>query len=76
MKKMTKNFKIEGLDCANCARVLEDEISKINGVLEVNINFMMQTMYLEYDENLGDEVIKKVKKVIKDEEPDVVLEEM
>lgn len=73
---MIKNFKIEGLDCANCARVLEDEISKINGVLEVNINFMMQTMYLKYDENLGEEIINKVKKVIKDEEPDVEVEEI
>lgn len=73
---MIKNFKIEGLDCANCARVLEDEISKIEGVKEVSINFMMQTMYLEYDENLGEEIIKKVKKVIKDEEPDVEVEEI
>lgn len=73
---MNKNFKIEGLDCANCARVLEEEISKIDGVKEVSINFMLQKMNLLCDKNRCDEIVKKVKKVIKDEEPDVLLEEI
>ncbi len=73
---MKSNFKIEGLDCANCAAELERTIGKIEGVKQVNINFMMQRMELEYDENNKAEIIKKVKKVIKKEEPDVEIEEI
>ncbi len=73
---MKSNFKIEGLDCANCALELERAIGKIEGVKQVNINFMMQRMSLEYDENNKEEIIKKVKKVIKKEEPDVEIEEI
>ncbi len=71
---MKSNFKIEGLDCANCAIELERKIGKIEGVKEVNINFMMQRMTLEYDENNKEKIIKKVKKAIKKEEPDVEVE--
>ncbi len=73
---MKSNFKIEGLDCANCAAELERAIKKLDGVKEVNINFMMERMELELDENNKDEIIKKVKKVIKKEEPDVEIKEI
>ncbi len=73
---MKSNFKVEGLDCANCAAELERAIGKIEGVKQVNINFMMQRMELEYDENNKEEIIKKVKKVIKKEEPDVEIGEV
>ena len=73
---MKSNYKVEGLDCANCASKLEISIGKIKGVKKVNINFMMQRMEIEYDENNKDEIIKEVKKVIKKEEPDVSLEEI
>lgn len=71
-----KRYNIIGLDCANCAAELERSIAKIDGVKEVSINFMMQRMELLYDENNDEDVIKKVKKVIRKEEPDVELEEM
>ncbi len=73
---MKSNFSVEGLDCANCAAELERVIGKIEGVKQVNINFMMQRMELEYDENNKDELIKKVKKIIKKEEPDVEIKEI
>ncbi len=74
--KLRSNFKVDGLDCANCAAELERAIGKIEGVKQVNINFMMQRMELEYDENNKEDIIKKVKKVIKKEEPDVEIEEI
>lgn len=73
---MKSKFKIKGLDCANCALELEREIEKIEGIMSVNIGFMTERMELEYDENEKDEILSKVKKVIKREEPDVELEEM
>jgi len=43
------NFKISGLDCANCARELEEEISKVAGVKEVTVDFMAQKVYVDCD---------------------------
>lgn len=37
---MIKKYKIEGLDCANCARELEEELNKIDGVNSATVDFM------------------------------------
>ena len=73
---MKSKFKIQGLDCANCAARLEREIQEVDGVESVNINFMTEKMVVEYDENNGEELIKKIIKFIKKEEPDVTLTEI
>ena len=73
---MNSKFKIKGLDCANCASELERAIQKIDGVESANISFMAERMELVYDENNEDEIIKKVKKIIKREEPDVTIEKI
>ena len=73
---MKYNFKIKGIDCANCAAELERAIQKIDGIDNVTINFMMEKMVLEFDENIKEEVIEKIKKVIKKEEPDCTIKEI
>lgn len=73
---MNSKFKVKGLDCANCVAELERAIQKIEGIKKANISFMTERMELEYDENNEDEIIKKVKKVIKREEPDVTIEKI
>lgn len=73
---MKSKFKIKGLDCANCAAELERAIQKIDGVETAVISFMSERMELEYNEIEKAEIMEKVKKVIKREEPDVTIEEM
>ena len=73
---MNIKFKIKGLDCANCAAELERALRKIEGIKNATISFMAEGMELEYDENNEEEIIKKVKKVIKREEPDVTIEKI
>lgn len=73
---MNVKFKIKGLDCANCAAELERAIQKIEGINSANINFMTEKMELEYDENNKEEILKKLKKTIKREEPDVSIEKI
>ena len=73
---MNSKFKINGLDCANCASQLERAINKIEGIKNVNISFMTEKMELEYENNNEEEIIKKVKKIIKKEEPDVTIEKI
>ena len=73
---MNMKFKIKGLDCANCAAELERAIQKVEGVASASISFMSERIDLEIDENNKEEILKKIKKVIKREEPDVTLEEL
>ena len=73
---MKSTYKIKGIDCANCAAQLENAINKVEGVQNVSISFMTERMVIEYDEQNKDEIMKKIKKVIKKEEPDATLEEI
>ena len=73
---MKYNFKIKGLDCANCAAELEREVQKIDGVNEASISFMTEKLVIECDEENKEEVMKKVQKVIKKEEPDCTIKEV
>lgn len=73
---MKSTFKIKGIDCANCAAQLENIINKIKGVQNVSISFMSERMILEYNEENAEEILTKVRKTIKKEEPDATLEEI
>ena len=43
---MEKAFRIDGIDCANCAAKIERALSKLSNVEKVNINFMTGKMLL------------------------------
>ncbi len=73
---MKKVLKLEGLDCANCAAELENRISKVDGVENVSVSFMMQRLTFECNEEIVKEKLKEIKKIIKKEEPDVDIEEI
>lgn len=73
---MKYKFRIVGLDCANCAAELERLILKINGVESCSISFMTQKLVIECEENLKDEVINNMKKLVKKEEPECTLKEV
>ena len=73
---MKIRFKIQGLDCANCAAELERAIQKLAGIESVNISFITQKMDIEFDETRREEIMQNLKKTIKKEEPDVTIEEI
>lgn len=72
----TYKFKIEGLDCANCANELEEALGQIDKIENVSISFMTEKLSFECMEDDIEDVLKSVKKVIKNEEPDVTIEEI
>jgi len=73
---MKKNkYKINNLDCANCANELESALAKIDILTNVSINFMTQKLTFECNEEELEEALEKIRKVIKKEEPDVTIEE-
>ena len=67
---MKKVFKLEDLDCANCAQKMEDGIKKIDGVIDAKVNFIMQKMTLEAEDAKFDEVLKEAARICKKIEPD------
>ena len=40
---------IEGMDCSDCARVIEHSLGRMDGVLSVNVNYPAEKMWIEYD---------------------------
>lgn len=73
---MKYSFKIKGIDCANCAAELERKIQKVDEVEKASISFMSERLVIECEENSKEEVLKKVKKLVKKEEPDAIIEEI
>jgi len=73
---MKKQFKIKGIDCANCAENLEEKIKKIEGVGSASISFFTEKMVIECSEENKDEVMKNIQKIVKREEPDATIEEI
>lgn len=67
---MKKSFKLDEIDCANCARELQDELSKLDGVKSVSVNFMTQKLTLEADDDEFDAVLARVVDFTADAEPD------
>lgn len=70
---MKLKFKIEGLDCANCANELESSIAKLDEVTSASISFMTQRMVIEINTEDQAALIEKIEKLIKKEEPDVTI---
>ncbi len=73
---MKKVYKIEGIDCANCAAKIEDKINKIKEIEEATLNFMTSKLSIEFkssDEKEVEEVMNEVKKIVAKMEPDAKL---
>ena len=70
---MKKKFRLQDLDCANCAAKMEDAIKKIEGVNDASVNFMTQKMMIDADENLFECIMKQVVETCKKVEPDCVI---
>ena len=67
---MKKKFKLQDLDCANCAAKMEEAIKKIDGVNDASVNFMMQKMTIDADDSKFDDIMKDVVTVCAKVEPD------
>lgn len=70
MAMIKRTFKMEDLDCANCAGKMQEAIAKLDGVGGCEISFMTQKMTLEYEESDSAKIFKAIKKCIKKVEPD------
>ena len=70
---MEYQYRVVGIDCADCAAELAEEIRKIEGVLSADIHFMQQKLYFACDEEKHSAIEQKVFDIIHDDEPDAVI---
>ena len=70
---MKKAYKLEDLDCANCAAKMENAIASISGVNKVTISFMAQKMVLDADDARFEEILAQAEKAIKKVDSDCSL---
>jgi Cu+-exporting ATPase len=56
-------FKVEGMSCASCAAGIEKLSSKVDGIKACEVNYAMETAYLEVDSS---ESIATFKRLLKD----------
>ena len=62
-KILEKEYIIDGMDCADCARHLEDAVMKVNGIKKADINFVTAKMRITSDGVLvSDDLINKAVK--------------
>ena len=71
---MKKTYKI-GVDCANCANLMEEAACKTSGVNGATVSFMTQKMIVEFEDGQDAKtVMKDVLKACKRVEPDCEIE--
>lgn len=71
---MKKTYKLIDLDCADCARKMEEAIAKIKGVDEVSISFMTQKLTISAADDIFDNVVKQAVKAVRKVEPDCTID--
>ncbi|MBO5155430.1 MAG: cation transporter [Eubacterium sp.] len=68
---MKKKFKLQDLDCANCAAKMEEAIKKIDGVNDASMSFMTQKLTIDAADDRFDAIMDEVEKVCAKVEPDM-----
>jgi len=61
-------IEIEGLDCPNCAKTLENHINKIEGIRDAKINFLKS--YIEFQSDDKEKAINDIIEITKKIEPE------
>ena len=67
---MRKSFKVNGIDCANCAAKLERNLAKIKGVESVAVVFATSKLIMEAPDDKFDAIMDEAVEVAKKLEPD------
>lgn len=65
---------LEGLDCANCAKKVEDKIASTEGYKNVNVNF--STLKLSFQTDKEGNIKKEICNLVKSVEPEVTVKEV
>lgn len=69
---MKETYMLNGLCCANCAAKIERKVEKLPGVQSANVNFMLQKLIIEAEENSVQ--LASLTELVHKIEPDVQVE--
>lgn len=56
---MKRTFKMENLDCANCAAKMEERIKRLDGVNSAVVSFATQRLVLDADDEAFDSIVEE-----------------
>ena len=70
---MKKVFKLEDLDCANCAKKMENAINEIDGVESATVSFISQKLTITADDARFNYIMKEAAARCKKIEPDCTI---
>ncbi len=70
---MRRVYKVEDLDCANCAAKMQTAMEKIDGVNRASMSFMTQKFTLDAVDERFDEIFEECLRICKKIEPDMVV---
>jgi copper chaperone CopZ len=58
-----KTIKVEGMECANCAKSIERSVKKVNGIVEVKADYKSGTCKIKAKKDVNmEEVFKAIEK--------------
>ncbi len=66
---MKRSYKLENLDCANCAAKMENAINKLEGV-KCTVTFMTEKITLEAEDDKFEQALSDAQDIISRIEPD------
>lgn len=70
---MKRSFKLQDLDCANCASKMEDDINKLEGVNDATISFMTSKLTLDADDDSYSDILTQAQAICTKYEPDCMI---
>lgn len=70
--RIKKELILEGLDCANCAEKIEKEVTNIEGIEEISVDFVTKKLkFVLTNENDADKVTKEIIQTVNRIEPEI-----
>lgn len=70
---MKKTLKLTDLDCGHCAMKIEDAVRKLEGVKNVQVNFLAEKMILEAEDDCFEQILTQAAAICHKVEPDCEL---
>jgi len=70
---MEKKYRLEGLDCANCAVKIEESVEKIPGVKQAQVDFMTTKLTVKVESDQAKQIETQAKELIGKLEPDIAV---
>lgn len=74
--QLKKELVLDGLDCANCAAKIENQVGQLDSLSSASVNFISKTLTIEVkpSENV-EQAIEQIRNIVVRLEPDVIVKE-